>query len=93
MSPSFILPLTPSTCWFLDLGKITMQSQSAQTQFFYPFKLRNLNMRYIDTQKQQLTSSIIFSSKSFFPIIKDINIDVNMITSSQDNIVNFDIIL
>ncbi len=26
MSPSFILPLTNNSCWYLDLGTITMRS-------------------------------------------------------------------
>jgi hypothetical protein len=62
-SPSFVLPLTDSTCWYLDLGTISMKSQSNKDTFIYPFKLRELNMRYIDSKNTILTSELIHRQK------------------------------
>ena len=39
----------------------------------------------------QLTSQLILKQTNFFPIIKNIDIDVTMMTSSIDRMINFDI--
>lgn len=93
MSPCFILPLSSSTCWYLDLGIITMKSSDSKGEFLYPFKLRNLNMRYVDTKSERITSDLIVNCNEYFPIIKNINVDVSMVTSANSHKIHFDILL
>lgn len=93
MSPCFILPLSDTTCWYLDLGTITMKSSANNEECLYPFKLRQLNMRYIDTKASRITTDRIVNSHDFFPIIKDINVDVNMTTAINSHKLRFDILL
>lgn len=63
MSPSFILPLNQTSCWYLDLGTINMRSQSAKDSILYPFKLRKLNMRYIHTKDTVITTRMILENQ------------------------------
>jgi hypothetical protein len=90
-SPSFILPLTASSCWYLDLGTINMKSESGPQHSCYPFKLRQLNMRYIDSKKDGLSSSLVVNHTSYFPIVKDINVDLKMTTSQADNLLSLEV--
>ncbi len=50
-------------------------------------------MRYINNPKAEITSQMVLNSQSYFPIIKNINVDVNMITSQSDQKIVFDIVL
>jgi hypothetical protein len=62
-------------------------------QTVYPFKLTQLNMRYIDLKTVPLSSRAVLSAANFFPIIKDINFEVNVGTSRGSANVSVDIVL
>lgn len=50
-------------------------------------------MRYINSKDRIQTSQLISKQKDFFPIINNINIDVNMTTFPNDNNITFDVVL
>ena len=60
-----------------------MKSESKGSKLSYPFKLRELNLRYIDTKNEQITSKLIVGSEDYFPIIKDINVDVKVVSNGE----------
>lgn len=68
-----------------------MKSETRENKFVYPFKLADLNMRYITEGKNIIRSEQLLKDSKFFPIIKNINVAVNMTTIIGTNIVDFDI--
>jgi len=48
-------------------------------------------MRFINLNKQAISSELVVKFDQFFPIIKDINVDVNMTTNMAMHTVNIDI--
>jgi len=50
-------------------------------------------MRYIDLKGVAVRTDRVIGNNQFFPIIKDINVDVDMITSLVDNNVKFNVVL
>jgi len=50
-------------------------------------------MRYIDLKTVSISSEAVRNTANFFPIIKNINFEVNMLTSKDSNTISVDILL
>lgn len=70
-----------------------MKSEPSKGQRVYPFKLRHLSMRYIDSKQAVASSQLIVKSQTYFPIIKDVNLDLKVSVSDRDSAIDLDLSL
>lgn len=76
-SPSVVLPLSPSSYWYIDLGQISMENTRQPNKDVYPFRLSKMHMKYIENKDESV--SALVESEHFFPIIKDIDLEVSLV--------------